>query len=92
MGTYEKVMAEYKGVADNGIALQVAMNEAFAMAVVKLLEKEGYKIKGIISIYPDYNIPFLWHIVDRTHYHNFSLEYIFNAKKETISHKFEEVG
>ncbi len=92
METYKTLLATYGKVGDGGSALEDAINEAFREKVTNMLEREGYEVKGIISIYQDYNIPYLWHIVDKTHYQNFTVDFIFNAKKETINHKFEEVG
>lgn len=91
MDTYKTLLATY-GKTGDGLALENAINDAFQEKVTKMLECEGYEVKGIISIHQDYSIPYLWHIVDKTHCQNFTVDFIFNAKKETINHKYEEVS
>ncbi|MFI3255524.1 MAG: hypothetical protein R3Y63_14510 [Eubacteriales bacterium] len=91
MKKYEAVLAQHS-TDSCGLELENAMNEAFVEQVIEQLTYEGYEVLGFISIHSDYNIPYLWHIVDKTHEGNYTLDFVFNAKTERIINKFEEVS
>lgn len=91
MGTYEKLVAKYSKTDGTLLELENAVNDTYCDLVTRLIEYDGYDVKGIISIYQDQNIPFLWHVYDNTHYEHIPLDYVFNAKTETIINKYEEV-
>lgn len=92
MGTYENLVAKFSKTDYIYKELENAVNETYCELVTRQLEYDGYKVQGIISIYQDQNIPYLWHVYDKTHYEYIPLDYMFNAKAETIINKFEEVS
>ncbi len=68
MGTYEKLVEKYRNTDFIQNELENAVNDVFCDFVTRLVEYDGYDVNGIISLYQDQNIPYLWHIYDRTHY------------------------
>ncbi len=92
MGTYEKLVQMFSKTDYTNNELENAVNETYGDLVARQLECYGYEIQGNISIHQDQNIPYLWHVYDKTHYEYIPLDYVFNVKTEVIINKFEEVS
>lgn len=90
MTKYEEILAS-RTPDDTGLELENAVNEAFGEKVTSELIELGYEVQGVIGLYQDLNLSFLWHVYDRTIHQTISLDMLFNVKTEILRDKFQEV-
>lgn len=91
MTKYEKILENQEPCQHCTQALERDVNRVFSKQVAEILEAQGYKVQGIISLYQDIYLPNLWHVHDCTPEKSVALEFAFNVKTEVLRNKFEEV-
>ncbi|MFI3255493.1 MAG: hypothetical protein R3Y63_14340 [Eubacteriales bacterium] len=91
MTKYEEILAT-RTPDDTGLELENAINEAYSDKVTAELTAQGYEVQGVICLYKDLNLSYLWHVYDRTIHETIALDMLFNVKTELLRDKFGEVG